>query len=98
MLKSLGRRDNLTDSSVVKSPNRRAIAVGRAHNREACRVPPARRAVDDQPEHILDMNIARYRELIRTEKDPQFRAKLEEALARDIETKRQLAKPIQLES
>ena len=50
------------------------------------------------PEHILDMNIARYRELIRTEKDPQFRAKLEEALARDIETKRQLAKPIQLES
>ncbi len=43
--------------------------------------------------NILDMNIARYRELIRVEKDPQLRAKLEEALARDLETKRRTAKP-----
>ena len=50
------------------------------------------------PEQILDMNIARYRELIRTEKVPQFRAKLEEALARDLNTKRQLAKSIHSES
>jgi hypothetical protein len=45
------------------------------------------------PENILDMNIARYRELIRTENDAQFRAKLEEALTRDLQAKSELAKP-----
>jgi hypothetical protein len=50
------------------------------------------------PEQILDMNIARYRELIRTEQDVQFRAKLEEALARDIETRRNLEQLAQPES
>lgn len=49
------------------------------------------------PEQILDMNIARFRELIRAEKDPQFRAKLEEALARDLRAKRQPEKSIQSE-
>lgn len=47
------------------------------------------------PEQILDMNIARYRELIRTEQDVQFRAKLEEALARDLEAKRSLEESAQ---
>jgi hypothetical protein len=42
-------------------------------------------------ETILNMNITRYRELIRTEKDAQFRAKLEEALDRDLQTKSELA-------
>ncbi|MBP6690139.1 MAG: hypothetical protein KA153_09110 [Hyphomonadaceae bacterium] len=41
-------------------------------------------------ETILDMNITRYRELIRTEKDAQFRANLEEALDRDLRTKSEL--------
>ena len=50
------------------------------------------------PEHILDMNIARYRELIRIEKDSLFRAKLEEALARDLKTKLQLARSIQADN
>lgn len=42
------------------------------------------------PEQILDMNIARYRALISTEQDAEFRARLEEALARDVARKRQL--------
>jgi hypothetical protein len=42
-------------------------------------------------ETILDMNITRYRELIRTEKDAQFREKLEEALDRDLQTRSELA-------
>jgi hypothetical protein len=46
------------------------------------------------PEHILDLNIERYRELIRTENDAQCRAKLEEALARDLQAKSELAEPI----
>ena len=45
------------------------------------------------PEHILDMNIARYRELIRAEKDPKFREKLQEALMRDLQAKSELAEP-----
>lgn len=45
------------------------------------------------PEYILDLNIARYRELIRTEKDAQFRMKLEEALVRDLQAKSELAAP-----
>jgi hypothetical protein len=39
------------------------------------------------PENILDMNIARYRELIRTENAPSLRAELRAALERDLETK-----------
>lgn len=45
------------------------------------------------PEDLLDLNIARYRGLIRTEKDAQFRAKLEEALARDLRSKSELMEP-----
>ena len=49
----------------------------------------------NSPEEILNMNIARYRELLRAEKDPQFRLKLEEALARDLKTKDQPAESTQ---
>lgn len=42
-------------------------------------------------ETILDMNITRYRQLIRGEKDAPFRAKLQEALDRDLQTKSELA-------
>jgi hypothetical protein len=49
------------------------------------------------PEDILDMNIARYRDLIHTEKDPEFRLKLEEALARDLDTKHRPTKSTQSE-
>ena len=43
------------------------------------------------PDELLDMNMARYRGLIDFETNPGLRAKLEEALARDLETKRQRA-------
>ena len=39
-----------------------------------------------QPEVILAANIARYRNLITHEIDPELRARLEEALARDLQT------------
>lgn len=40
-----------------------------------------------QPEMILAANIVRYRSLIARETDPELRARLEEALARDLQTK-----------
>ena len=46
------------------------------------------------PEDLLDMSIERYRKLIRTEKDAQFRANLEEALARDVRSKSELTESI----
>ena len=41
-----------------------------------------------EPETILSANIARYRNLIAHEIDPELRARLEEALARDLQTQK----------
>jgi hypothetical protein len=40
------------------------------------------------PEIILAANIVRYRNLIAHEIDPELRARLEEALARDLQTQK----------
>jgi hypothetical protein len=44
-----------------------------------------------RPESILAANIARYRVLIAHEPDPERRARLAEALARDLKTQKQYA-------
>ena len=41
-----------------------------------------------EPETILSANIARYRNLIAREIDPELRARLEAALARDLQTQK----------
>lgn len=41
-----------------------------------------------QPEFVLAANIARYRNLITHEIDPELRARLEEALVRDLQTQK----------
>jgi hypothetical protein len=42
-----------------------------------------------QPEFVLAANIARYRNLIAHETDPELRARLEEALARHLHTQQE---------
>ncbi len=42
-----------------------------------------------QPEFVLAANIARYRKLIAHETDPELRTRLEEALARDLQTQQE---------